>query len=168
MRLERLSRVVVDTAAAAVRSVAAFVSALSPYSESPLGLSERLPTSSMPPVHLWTRVRTEQYEAQVGGFLRRVVGVNDEEFYFNDGTTLEDIHPGCVDAYVQLTRQIYGVEISDIQPRYLWMIAKRIHEGPLAWPVKPPRPPRDSILADSEFPPFEEYADRFEHEPQLH
>ena len=161
MQLERLRRRVVDTAAAVVRDVAAFVRGRSPYSDGPLRLGARV-TMSLPPVPLWTRVHTEQYQAEIGGFLRRVIGLDDEAFYFNDGTTLDDICSGYVDVCVRQTREIYGVEISDIQPPYLWMIAKRIHDGPHAWPARPPRSARDSILADFETDGFDKHGDDVE------
>ena len=99
---------------------------------------------------------TNEYRDQIRQFVQRVMYLDPEELYLTDWSTIENIQRGHENKeYYQRTRDAYGVDISDISPPYLWAIAKRIQDDRFAWTVRSARPPRDSILADSETERFD-------------
>ena len=112
-----------------------------PYRESVLGLSEKLREGVFPPTRrggwrhslkFWPTQRVFAHYALVLDFLTRVAGVEPYQCFISDGLTLWDLHggPSNLPFFVR-TYQVYGVDISDIDPPYVCAIAERIHER---WP----------------------------------
>ena len=107
-----------------------------PYRNSPLGLSAALREVPFPPkdrggrrwtLGLWPTQFVAAHHPLVLDFMRRVGEVDPSRYYVTDGLTLWDLHRGPSNqAFFERTRQIYGVDISDIDPPYLWAIAVRI------------------------------------------
>jgi len=61
--------------------------------------------------------------------MQRVAGVEPHGCFVSDGLTLWDLHRGPRnEPLFERAHRIYGVDISDIDPPYLWAIARRIHE----------------------------------------
>jgi Uma2 family endonuclease len=75
-----------------------------------------------------TTARVREFRQPIATFMARVMFLDAEDHFLCDDTTLDDIRPGLDEFYVGRTRDVYSVDISDIRPRYLWAIAKRVHE----------------------------------------
>lgn len=109
-----------------------------PYRNSPLGLSAALREGAWPPhdrggwrpsLRLWPTQRVFAHYALVVDFIQRVAGAEPHDCFISDGLTLRDLHRGARnEPLFERALQIYGVDISDIDPPYLWAIAQRIHE----------------------------------------
>lgn len=127
---------------AAVMKVAEYFDLIAlPYRQSVLGLSDRLREGVFPPkrrggwrhsLKLWPTQRVFAHYALILDFLTRVAGVEPYQCFISDGLTLWDLHggPSNLPFFVR-TYEVYGVDISDIDPPYVWAIAERIHER---WP----------------------------------
>lgn len=102
-----------------------------PYSANTLGLREAAPedTGDIPRLALESTTHVVEYREQVADFLRRVMNLDPDQYFVSDESTIGDLHQDGDDRqYVRRTSEIYGVDISDIDPPRLWRVAERIHK----------------------------------------
>ena len=71
--------------------------------------------------------RIEANYELVAEILRRVIGMEPENSFVSDESTLWDFHQGEDNAeYFRKILLVYGVDVSDVEPPFLWVIAERI------------------------------------------
>lgn len=130
--------IITSTGAAALALAERFDLLAPPYREPALGLAARLREGAVPPkrrggwrpsLRLWPTQRVFAHYALVVDFLKRVAAVEPHRCFISDGLTLWDVHDGpSNEPFFRRAEHVYGVDISDIDPPYLWAIAQRIQE----------------------------------------
>jgi hypothetical protein len=73
--------------------------------------------------------RVEANDALVADIVRRVIGMEPENCFVSDESTLWDFHHEEDNAeYIRKILLLYQVDVSDLDPPFLWAIAERIGE----------------------------------------
>lgn len=73
--------------------------------------------------------RVEANHDLVADVVRRVIGMEPENCFVSDESTLWDFHHGDNNAeYIRKILLLYNVDVSDLDPPFLWAIAERIDE----------------------------------------
>jgi len=102
-----------------------------PYSSGMFNLRDApdAPADDVPRLALTPTTRVNERREEVVDFMRRIMNLDADQYFLSDDTTLSDLHPdGDHHGYVRRTLAVYGVDIADVVPPYLWAIAKRIRE----------------------------------------
>jgi hypothetical protein len=83
--------------------------------------------------------RVEANADLVADIVRRVIGMEPEDCFVSDESTLWDFHHGEDNtAYQRQISLLYGVDVSDIEPPTLAAIAERICRQRANKPLQPP------------------------------
>jgi hypothetical protein len=99
-----------------------------PYRTATLALREDpppLPHQWLPPLPSASKV--DQHLETIEDFMQRVMGLDARAYELEDDTTIWDFAPVTSSGrWDDRARLFYGIELSKIEPAYLWAIAERI------------------------------------------
>ncbi|HZI79144.1 MAG TPA: hypothetical protein VFD69_06505 [Vicinamibacterales bacterium] len=75
------------------------------------------------------RSRVDEHSEVIAEFMRRVLDLDARQYFLSDDSTVLDFVQGDEPSrFTERTRQVYGVDVADIDPPNLWEIARRIEE----------------------------------------